>query len=123
MIVRSEILNFIFWADTCLAGKSAEFIDHARYGTNEKEEILSKVDLLRCYVKTLKEYRIVTDQDFIENGVMTLGCEQIVLSPNNSLSLQSQDKKISVNPEDINCISEEDLDKICNKIRALCSDC
>ena len=123
MSVQSDISKFIFWAESCLANIACKYVVHAKYGTEKKETTSDKLLLLRCYIDTVKRYIAITDKDFIENGVMTLGCEQIVLSANNSLSLQSKDKKISVNPEDINCISEENLEKVCNKIRALCSDC
>jgi len=123
MITNTDISEVVFFANQCCARLANKFVNQANYGMEEQEGTMDTIKALKCYIKALKDYIPVTNKDFIENGEMSLGKDKIVLSKKNSLSLESKDKKISVSPGDINCISEEDIYTITNKIKALCCDC
>ncbi len=123
MSAKSSISNFITWAKCCSSDIAHCYVMEATYGDPESEQTLDKLKLLDCLIGIVERFNIATDDDFIEGGVLFLGGKQIVLSKNNSLSLESADTKISISSDDINCISEDQVCSIINKIKGLCPNC
>lgn len=110
-------------AKCCSSKLAAEYVSSANYGFNEDEDLLTMLEALDSYISCLEKYRVVDDGDFIEGGMMFLGGKTIVLSKNNSLYLQSEERRIAVSSQDVNCLSEEDICLIISKIQSICAEC
>lgn len=123
MICKKSISAFIVRAKCCSVDIANDYALQFTYGTPEAEGLMDKLVLLRCLIRSLENYVVVTADDFIQAGVKYLSGEKIILSPKNPLSLESAETKIQVTSEDVNCSSEEDLCIIVNKIKALCPGC
>ena len=125
MISNCYIKQVVVLAKCCSSRLAGDYVSSANYGYKESEraEKLEKMLRLKAMINCLEKYYVPTKEDFIENGVLNYRGAKIILSKNNSLSLQSDGKKLAVSSEDVNCISEEELCSLIRKIESFCSEC
>ena len=123
MITTQDICNFLVKARGCSSKLACDYVVDVTYGYMGAEAKLDKLNYLRCLIRSVENYELPNGNDFVLDGVIHLRDEQIVASQKNSLYLVSQGKKIPVTPEDINCLSTEELCNVIDMIRVICPSC
>ena len=123
MSLQNDINCFLVQAKCCAADLACEYVTEATYGSPKAQGLLDRLLLVKSLIKSVEAYVIIPGESSVLDGVLQFGCRRVLLSKNNSLSLESTGASIPVSPDLFNCLSEEELCQIVSKIRTLCPGC
>jgi len=86
--------------------------------------LLDQLILVDSYIQAIEDYEEVCKCTFYYQGILTTDCGcKVYMSPNNSLLLESETKKVYLNPDDVNCLSEKNICEIVNRLKAIFRNC
>lgn len=123
MITQCEIDKLLFKAKSCSAGLSIQYVNAVRYGYEKKsKELFNLLVFLKGAIRIFTDYNL-SENVFIENGILNKFGKKALLSSKNPLSLESKSQKILLSEEKLNCLSEDELCKLSEKISSICSTC
>ena len=119
---NSNIYVFTSWAKIQSSKMAYRYVKGVNVGKN-MDELMDKILLLRSYIKPFENYRFSCCSEFLYKGKKHLNSGDVILSPKNSLLLESQDRKIKVDPDSLNCVSIKELCLLAQNIRAIIDNC
>lgn len=123
MIGQCEIDKLLFKAKMCSASISIDYVNAVRYGyENKSKELFNVLVFLKGAIRIFGDYNL-SENVFIENSVLNKFGKKALLSTKNPLSLKSKSQKILLSEEKLNCLSEDELCKLSEKITSICSIC
>jgi len=123
MITQCEINKQLFRLKSCSADLSKKYVNAVRYGyTNKEEDCFNKLVYLKRIIDVFENYE-VEGSVYVENGILHRFCKKAYISEDNSLSLESQNQKIIIEASDLNCLTEEQLCCLEDKVSLICSTC
>lgn len=119
MITCTCISEAVFIAKSCLKNLAAEYVDATNYGYSDKDDIAIKMETLESYLRILKDYDVDPSVKYAS----------VKFSPKGRFSLDSVQNLISldgiltINPDSVNCLTEDEICEIISKIKTLCPNC
>lgn len=122
MATGSSIHEFTAWAKICSAGMAYKYVKGLNVG-KDMSELLDRLLLLNRYIKVLENYCKPCCSKFIFKGRKHLKSGHVILSKKNSLFLKSEEKKIRLDSDDLNCITMKDLCALAQNIKSICINC
>ena len=100
-----------------------KYIDAVRFGYEEEAEKLFNILVILWGVIRAYECYEPECSASIENCILDRFGKKALISKNNSLSLESKTEKIVLSESQLNCITEEQLDRLAEKVNLICSTC
>ena len=119
---KSNIYEFTAWAKICSSNIAYRYAKGLNVG-KDMSELLDRLLLLNRYIKVLENYCKPCCSEFIFKGRKHLKSGDVILSKKNSLLLKSEENKIRLDSDDLNCISMKDLCTLAHDIRSICFNC
>lgn len=110
--------SLIYQAKKKLTALAEEFIVKDTYGYST-DCIKSKIMYLKTLITTVERYVHGYTTNSISGNILQLQGQKIILSQKNNYICNSEDKTIDVTDTYLNCITEEELCKTVNKIKAI----
>lgn len=123
MITQCEIDKTLFKAKSCSAELSLKYVNAVRYGYEAKaKELFNTLVFLKGVIRIFTDYNL-SKNVFAENGILNKFGKKALISTKNPLSLESKSQKILLSEEKLNCLSEDELCRLSEKITSICSTC
>lgn len=119
---KTNIHVFTAWAKIQSSKMALKYVKGVNVG-KDMDVLLDKLLLLRSYIKSFENYRFACCSEFIFKGEKHLKSGRVILSPKNSLFLESQDRKIKIESDSLNCVSIKELCLLAENIRAIIDNC
>jgi hypothetical protein len=122
MASGTTIYEFTAWAKICSSRLAYKYVKGLNVG-KDMSEMLDKLLLLNRYIKVLENYNKACCSEFIFQGRKHLKSGHVILSKKNSLLLKSEEEKIRLDSDTLNCITMKDICTLAENIRSICINC
>lgn len=122
MSTPSNLYNFLAYAKNCSCTMACEYVDKVNYGECSKD-LMNKIRLLNSYIKSIEEHIYTCCNDYYDKGIKYFCGAKIVMSKNNSVYLESEEQKVSIESSDLNCLTEDEICELVSRIKKNCINC
>ena len=123
MITQCDINTQLTKAKICSADIAEDYVNSLRYGYVEKaKELFNKLIFLESYIRIFNDYEL-SEGVFAENSFLHRFGKKALLSEDNSLHLESENQKILLSEEELNCLTKDELCGLAEKVSSICSTC
>lgn len=122
MCAPKNLHKFLVYAKSCACDLACKYVDKTNHG-QDASDLLNRLRLLSSYIKTIQDYLYPSCKDYYYQGFKFLNGKKVFTSKNNSLYLISKDQKIEISSQELNCLTEEQICELANKIRSICANC
>ncbi len=78
--------------------------------------------ILKGMIRLFQEYELSNDV-YVDNGILNRFGKKIVLSKNNLLSLESKSNRICLTGNQINCLTEDQIYRLEARFNLICATC
>ena len=122
MCKPKNIYNFLAYAKACSCDLTCKYVSKLNYG-HDVSGLMDKILLLRSYIREIERYVYPCCKDYYLDGVKHLNGKEVVMSNNNSLSLDSEGQKIQIESSELNCLTEDQICDLASRIKRICLNC
>ena len=118
MIKKEYICQVILKAEICVSDLTAIEIEKVTYGHEDVTEVKAKIDYLIAIIDILRGYNPTPVIDSSKVKFSDKGRFAI-----NGISLSLTPKKYKMRPDDVNCLTEEQICSLINNLLLICPNC
>jgi len=122
MCAPKDLYKFIAYAKTCSCDMACDYVHKTNHGYST-EGLMDKIRLLRSYIRSIENYIYPSCNDVYCDGFKVLDGKKVIPSKNNSLYLISKEGKEKIKSEDLNCLTEDQVCELADRIRSICVNC
>jgi hypothetical protein len=117
-----DLYKFIAYAKICSCRLSCDYVHKTNNGY-DTEDLMNKIRLLKSYILSIESYIYPSCNDVYCDGLKILDNKKVIPSKNNSLYLNSKEGKENIKSEDLNCLTEEQVCELAERIKGICANC
>lgn len=117
----SDFCEILKEAKCCSVNMAAKWVNEANHG-NEDQELFFNYLALNSYIRALCRYDNSPKVKALTYDSLVYG-QEVLSDGNNLLILNSAIADECVDPDSVNCLTEDQICKIIEKIKFLCSTC
>lgn len=122
MCKPKNLYQFLAYAKSCACDMACKYVKMSNNGY-DTSDLLNQLRLLNSYIKSIESYIYPSCNDVYCDGLKILDNKKVIPSKNNSLYLNSKEGKENIKSEDLNCLTEEQVCELAERIKGICANC